>query len=171
MTLPWWWKSEKEIFLGGALLLPILLADICIWKVNVLRRYGLGQPNTVAAQKKLVPVLVHLLGSNPEDHRVATPAPDCFGGFSIQGKMNVVPFALAQAIGTDGGQIAVCGAMVQVVGWRSFLQVQADRKCMALTSPDPGPVMVNFKSLLVVFGHHTLENDTGEATFPAATGG
>src|SRR4030042_2093578 len=46
LTLPWWWKSEKEIFLGGALLLPILLADICIWKVNVLRRYGLGQPNT-----------------------------------------------------------------------------------------------------------------------------
>jgi hypothetical protein len=96
---------------------------IIIWKVDVFGRDVLRQPDPVAAQKELVAVFLHLLGSNPEDHRATMPASHCSSGYRIQGKMNVVPLAFAQAIDADGRHIPGCGAGVKEIRWFGCFQI------------------------------------------------
>src|SRR3954467_4599144 len=99
-----------------------------------------------------MPVAVHLGGADREDNRLASALPDFGSGLDRLRQVNVVSFALEQALLADRFEKPLDRSVEQHLGrWHGFVaQIDLDR--MTLAGADAPPVVAQRKPLLVAAG-------------------
>ena len=71
------------------------------------------QPHAVGRPTKHVAGLVHFLGPNDQQHRLAVAATDLQRDFCLGRKVNIMPFHAKQAVYANGIEESRGGAVIQ----------------------------------------------------------